>query len=145
MTEIGFVYRSANHMCLQRFYPKIVLLVSRSQKNAMIAFRKSLKESAKIGRHRRNILNILRLIIAWLAETAGICTLIIGKFILRNENSLATLYLQLTTNSIFFVIVPAIYLVDTDNIIKSSWFPLILNAFGCQYKKSRVGDNESES
>ena len=111
----------------------------------MIAFRKSLKESAKIGRHRRNILNILLLIIAWLAETAGICTLIIGKFILRNENSLATLCLQLTTNSIYFVIVPAIYLVDTDKIIQSSWFPLILYVFGCQYKNSRVGDNENES
>ena len=132
-------------MYLQRFSPKIFLFVSRSQKNAMIAFRKSLKESAKIGRHRRNILNILLLIIAWLAETAGICTLIIGKFILRNENNLATLCLQLTTNSIYFVIVPAIYLVDTDKIIKSSWFPLLLSAFGCQYKNSRVGDNENES
>ena len=145
MTEIGFVYRSANYMYLQRFFPKIFLFVSRSQKNAMIAFRKSLKESAKIGRHRRNILNILLLIIAWLAETAGICTLIIGKFILRNENSLATLCLQLTTQSIYFVIVPAIYLVDTDKIIQSSWFPLILNVFGCQYKTSRVSDNENES
>ena len=139
------MYRSAPLMYLQRFTPKIFFFVSRSQKNAMIAFRKSLKESAKIGRHRRNILNILLLIIAWLAETAGIWTLIIGKFILRNENSLATLCLQLTTNSIYFVIVPAIYLVDTDKIIKSSWFPLILNAFGCQYKTSRVGDNENES
>ena len=143
--KIGFVSQSANHMYLQRFTPEIFLFVSRSQKNAMIAFRKSLKESAKIGRHRRNILNILLLIIAWLAETAGICTLIIGKFILRNENSLTTLCLQLTTNSIYFVIVPAIYLVNTDTIIKSTWFPFFLNAFGCQYKNSRVGDNENES
>ena len=132
-------------MYLQGFPPKIFVFVSRSQKNAMIAFRKSLKESAKIGRHRRNILNILLLIIAWLAETAGICTLIIGKFILWNENSLATLCLQLTTQSIYFIIVPAIYLVDTDKIIKSSWFPFLLSAFGCQYKNSRVGDNENES
>ena len=130
---------------MQRFFPKILLFASRSQKNAMIAFHKILKESAKIGRHRRNILNILLLIIAWLAETAGIWTLIIGKFILRNQNSLATLCLQLTTNSIFFVIVPAIYLVDTDKIVKSSWFPLILNVFGCQYKNTRVGDNDGES
>ena len=111
----------------------------------MIAFLKSLKESAKIGRHRRNILNILLLIIAWLAETVGICTVIVGKIILRNENSIATLCLQLTTNSIYFVIVPAIYLVDTDKIMKSIWFPLVLNAFGCKYKNSRVGVNENES
>ena len=111
----------------------------------MIVFRKSLKESAKIGRHRRNILNILLLIIAWLAETVGICTVIIGKIILRNEHSIATLCLQLMTNSIYFVIVPALYLVDTDKIIKSSWFPLFLSAFGCQYKNSRVGVSENES
>ena len=111
----------------------------------MIAFRKSLKESAKIGRHRRNILNILLLIIAWLAETVGICTVIVGKIFLRNENNIETLCWQLTINSIYFVIVPAIYLADTDKIIKSSWFPLVLNAFGCQYKSSRVGVIENES
>ena len=132
-------------MYLRKSSSKILLFFSRNQKNAMIVFRKSLKESAKIGRHRRNILNILLLIIAWLAETVGICTVIIGKIILRNEHSIATLCLQLMTNSIYFVIVPALYLVDTDKIIKSNWFPLFLNAFGCQYKNSRVGVSENES
>ena len=90
-----------------------------------------LSDSTKNKRHRRNILNILIQILAWLVEFVGCFTIFFGSFIMGHKNSLVTQLLQTLTLLFYFVILPLTFLINGYNfkntIAESRWYQTLVN------------------
>ena len=107
----------------------------RTHKEAMVKLSKLLSKSSKSRRHRRNILNIQITILAWLVEFIGFFLIVLGSLILRHQNSIVTLSLQTFTFTLYFIIVPSVFLINDSHfkgiIIESNWYISFLNIFSC--------------
>ena len=82
----------------------------------MIKLRKLLSASSKERRHRRKLLNLQIMIISWLAEVFGFFVIILGVFILGHENNLITSSLQTVSFIIYFIIVPSVILLNSNQV-----------------------------
>ena len=77
-------------------------------------------ESTKDRRNRCNILNIQIAILAWFVEFIGFLGIVIGSVILGHGDLLVTFSLQTFSMSIYFIILPYIYLINEQSNLKST-------------------------
>ena len=110
--------------------------------------RKLLSESARAKRDRRNTLNIMITILAWLVEFIGGLLIVIGSFIFGHKNSTLTLSLQTLTMLFYFTIYPCTYLINDAKlkrkIADSYWYIALVNRFSCCHS-NRVKPNTIEN
>ena len=116
----------------------------------MKRFKKTLSAFSKSRRHRRNLLNIMVTVLAWLVEMFGFLLVLIGTHILGHQNHFVNLLLQTLTNLFYFVLVPSFLLInDTDmkgRFAESDWYDKFLSKINCQYiehDKDKKEDEES--
>ena len=112
----------------------------------MIKLRKLLTTSSKALRHRRKILNVQITFLAWLTESLGFLVIFLGTFIFGHENNITNFFMQTITLIIYFVILPAIFLLNDYDvksaIVVSIWYQKILKMFQCDYSKPLDDDAE---
>ena len=112
----------------------------------MKKLRKSLSESSKARRHRRNWLNLQITSLAWFVEFVGYLFICLSKLILRHESNISEFVLVQAAISIYVIILPSIYLINDDDIkgyiVESAWYQRILRFFGLQYNFSLHDDPE---
>ena len=112
----------------------------------MVKLRKLLLDSAKVKRHRRNILTIHITVLAWMLEFIGFFIIILGTFILGHENNIVNFSLQTLTTSIYFIGLPCVFLINNTNfkrqVADSNWYNTFLMIFDLQYKHSSTDNNE---
>ena len=77
--------------------------------------KKLLSDPAKAKRQRRINLNIQITILSWLVEFLSFFVIFLGSFILGNRNSKVTLAMQTLTAFCYFLVVPSMYLVNSNN------------------------------
>ena len=82
----------------------------------MIKLRKLLADSSKARRHRRKLLNLQITVIAWITEVFGFFVVFIGVFIFGHENNLITSTLQTVSFTIYFIIVPSVILLNSNQV-----------------------------
>ena len=85
----------------------------------MFRLRKLMAESTKDRRNRCNILNIQIAILAWFVEFAGFLGIVIGSVVLGHGDLIVTFSLQTFSMSIYFIILPYIYLINEQSNLKS--------------------------
>ena len=107
-----------------------LLYIFREHKEDMRKLKRLLSDSSKAIRHRRNILNILIQILAWLVELVGFLTIFLGSFIFGHKNSVVTQSLQTLTLLFYFVILPTTFLINgydfKNAIAESRWYPTLV-------------------
>ena len=86
----------------------------------MFRLRKLMAESTKDRRNRCNVLNIQITILAWFVEVIGFLGIVIGSFILGHGDLLVTFSLQTFSMSIYFIILPYIFLINEQSNLKST-------------------------
>ena len=107
----------------------------RSHKESMKRLKNLLAKSSKEHRRRQTLLNMQITILAWAVEFLGFCIVFLGTFILGHENAILTLSLQTLTMTIFFIVCPSVYLVNSlyvkNLIVNSQLYVTFLKAFSC--------------
>ena len=86
----------------------------------MFRLRKLLADSTKDRRNRCNILNIQIAILAWFVEFIGFLGIVIGSVVLGHGNMVVTFCLQTFSMSLYFIILPYIFLVNEQSSLKST-------------------------
>ena len=124
----------------------------------MLKFKKTLSDTSRALRHRRNVLNILITMFAWSVEFIGNWTIFLGSFILGHGNSVITLTLQTLTLVFSFNILPCTFLINEDGwkaaMLERTWYTQLVKMFdsclsirctkcGCR-KDNRVGDENRQ-
>ena len=100
----------------------------------MTNLKKLLSDPAKAKRQRRINLNIQITILSWLVEFLSFFVIFLGSFILGNRNSKVTLAMQTLTAFCYFVVVPSMYLVNSNNfktVVLESKIYSALNSLCC--------------
>ena len=114
----------------------------------MKRLKKTLSASSKSRRHRRNMLNIIVTVLAWVIELFGFLFVFIGTHILGHQNQVVNLLLQTFTNFFYFVLVPSVLLInDTDKkgrFAESEWYVGFLSKINCQYTEQDKDKKEDE-
>ena len=98
----------------------IIIKIFSDHKLQMFRLRKLMAESTKDRRNRCNILNIQIAILAWLVEFIGFLGIVLGSVILGHGDLLVTFSLQTFSMSIYFIILPYIYLINEQSNLKST-------------------------
>ena len=128
--------------------PSIIAPYFRTHKNSLKRFKKTLSAFSKSRRHRRNLLNIMVTVLAWLVEMFGFLLVLIGTHILGHQNHFVNLLLQTLTNLFYFVLVPSFLLInDTDmkgRFAESDWYDKFLSKINCQYIEQDKDKKEDE-
>ena len=88
--------------------------ISRTHKENMKNLKKLLSDPAKAKRGRRINLNIQITILSWLVEFFSFFIIFLGAFILGNKNSKVTLGMQTLTAFCYLIVVPSMYLLNTN-------------------------------
>ena len=113
----------------------------------MFRLRKLLDDKTKARRNRCNILNIQIAILAWFVEFIGFLGIVIGSVILGHGNLVVTFSLQTFSMSLYFIILPYIFLVNEQStqkcaIADSNWYRRFLEIF---YSPNKRQHNEEEA
>ena len=99
----------------------------------MLKFKKTLSDTSRALRHRRNVLNVLITMFAWSVEFIGNWTIFLGSFILGHGNSVITLTLQTLTLVFSFNILPCTFLINEDGwkaaISENNWYTQFVRMF----------------
>ena len=98
----------------------IIIKIFSDHKLQMFRLRKLMAESTKDRRNRCNILNIQIAILAWFVEFIGFLGIVLGSVILGHGDLLVTFSLQTFSMSIYFIILPYIYLINEQSNLKST-------------------------
>ena len=96
--------------------------------------KKLLSDPAKAKRQRRINLNIQITILSWLVEFLSFFVIFLGTFILGNRNSKVTLAMQTLTAFFYFLVVPSMYLVNSNNfktVVLESKIYLVFSSLCC--------------
>ena len=91
-------------------------IIFRLHKDSMIKLRNLLADSSKARRHRRKLLNLQITMIAWITEVFGFFVVFLGVFIFGHENNLITSTLQTVSFTIYFIIVPSVILLNSNQV-----------------------------
>ena len=122
--ESWIAYISLNslnhHFIIFQYSSCITIKFFRDHKIQMFRLRKLMAESTKDRRNRCNILNIQIAILAWFVEFIGFLGIVIGSVILGHGDLLVTFSLQTFSMSIYFIILPYIYLINEQSNLKST-------------------------
>ena len=86
----------------------------------MFRLRKLMADSTKDRRNRCNTLNIQIAILAWFVEFIGFCGIVLGTVILGHGNMVVTFSLQSFSMSLYFIILPFIFLINEQSSLKST-------------------------
>ena len=101
----------------------------------MLKFRKLLSDSSRTYRHRRNVLNIMITMLAWLVEFIGGLTIFLGSFVFGHGNSVITLTLQTLSLVFYFVILPCTFLINEEEwkilMLDNYWYAQFIKMFDC--------------
>ena len=99
----------------------------------MFKMRKLLSDSSRTYRHRRNVLNILITMLAWLVEFIGGLTVFLGSFVFGHGNSVITLTLQTLSLVFYFDILPCTFLINEEEwkvtMLDSHWYTQFIKVF----------------
>ena len=88
--------------------------IFRTHKENMKNLKKLLSDPAKAKRGRRINLNIQITILSWLVEFLSFFIIFLGAYILGNKNSKVTLGMQTLTAFCYLIVVPSMYLLNTN-------------------------------
>ena len=88
--------------------------IFRTHKKNMKNLKKLLSDPAKAKRGRRINLNIQITILSWLVEFLSFFIIFLGAYILGNKNSKVTLGMQTLTAFCYLIVVPSMYLLNTN-------------------------------
>lgn len=86
----------------------------------MFRLRKLMADSTKDRRNRCNTLNIQIAILAWFVEFTGFFGIVLGSVILGHGNMVVTFSLQSFSMSLYFIILPYIFLINEQSSLKST-------------------------
>ena len=93
---------------------KRLSLLPRVHQKTMLKLKKQLSDASRTYRHRRNVLNIMITMLAWLVEFIGGLTIFLGSFVFGHGNSVITLTLQTLTLVFYFDILPCTFLINEE-------------------------------
>ena len=128
-----------------------IFISLRAHKQNMKNLKKLLSDPAKAKRQRRINLNIQITILSWLVEFLSFFVIFLGTFILGNRNSKVTLAMQTLTAFCYFLVVPSMYLVNSNNfktVVLESKIYSVFSSLCCfplneESKEENEGTNES--
>ena len=99
----------------------------------MLKLKKLLSDASRTYRHRRNVLNIMITMLAWLVEFIGGLTIFLGSFVLGHGNSVITLTLQTLTVVFYFDILPCTFLINEEewkiSMLDNYWYTQFIKVF----------------
>ena len=126
-----------------------VLSFYRCQKESMINLRDALSDASKDRRRRRNLVNLHITFLGWLVEFSGFFMILLGSFILGHGDSFTTLCLQMLTMTIYFNILPLVFLINDSYlkacIAESKFYVRISGSFKNQHQgQNKVAHREDE-
>ena len=115
----------------------------------MTKLKKLLSTTSKHRRQKRNILNIMVTILAWIVEFLGFITVFLGTHILGHQNNIINLTMQTLTNIVYFIAVPSVLLINDsdlkDKITESIWYNEFLGFFKWHYNEPDDTDDAKKS
>ena len=115
----------------------------------MKTLKKVLAKASKVRRHKRQALNIIVMILAWLVEFVGFTTVFIGTHILGHQNNIINLTLQTITNLIYFALVPSVLIVQSfdirSQIVDNPRFDSFLAWMNMKYDEKDEDNDEKEN
>ena len=99
----------------------------------MLKLKKLLSDASRTYRHRRNVLNIMITMLAWLVEFIGGLTIFLGSFVFGHGNSVITLTLQTLTLVFYFDILPCTFLINEEewkiSMLDNYWYTQFIKVF----------------
>ena len=99
----------------------------------MLKLKKLLSDASRTYRHRRNVLNIMITMLAWLVEFIGGLTIFLGSFVFGHGNSVITLTLQTLTLVFYFDILPCTFLINDEewkiSMLDNYWYTQFIKVF----------------
>jgi hypothetical protein len=78
----------------------------------MIKLRKLLCDSSKVKRRRRILLNMQMTFLAWVVEFLGFAFILLGIFIIGNNNNIVSFIIQIVSVLLMGILVPSTYLIN---------------------------------
>ena len=108
-------------------------MLPRVHQKTMLKLKKLLSDASRTYRHRRNVLNIMITMLAWLVEFIGGLTIFLGSFVFGHGNSVITLTLQTLTLVFYFDILPCTFLINEEewkiSMLDNYWYTQFIKVF----------------